>query len=272
MPKVSVILPTYNRAKILTKAMESVLAQTYEDLELLVVDDGSTDNTEETVHELQDSRIRYLYTKLNRGAASARNYGITHASPDAEYIAFEDSDDFWHKDKLEKQMKELAAHPEAGFCYHKICYDMGNGYQAILPDERMPLGKKRGEIYAQLLYDNLVDCPSMLIRRDVLEKAGYFDEILKALEDYDLALRLARLAPAAFVNEILLDSSYSTTGVSGSAVNYLTASCVLLGKYKKDYLETDNFNRRVEIILSDAERTGIKEQIISFLEKILSGA
>ena len=149
-----------------------------------------------------------------------------------------------------------------------IYWAIFNNQPKIIAD----IGSGTGRLTAQLLYDNLVDCPSMLIRRDVLEKAGYFDEILKALEDYDLALRLARLAPAAFVNEILLDSSYSTSGVSGSAVNYLTASCVLLGKYKKDYLETDNFNRRVEIILSDAERTGIKEQIISFLEKVLTGA
>lgn len=269
MVKVSVILPTYNRAAILKKAIESVLAQTYTEFELIIVDDGSTDQTAEMVHAIRDTRIRYVYTELNRGAAAARNYGIVQASPEAAYIAFEDSDDLWHPDKLEKQMHEMEKHPEAGFCYHKIAYDMGGGYQAILPDERLPLEKKQGEIYAQLLFENLVDCPSMLIRREVLEQVGNFDEMLKALEDYDLALRLAKAAPAAFVNEVLLDSSYSTTGVSGSAVNYLTASCILVGKYKKDYLDTNNFNHRIERILEDAEQAGVKEQMIGFLEKVL---
>ncbi len=270
MKKVSVILPTYNRAGILQKSIDSVLSQTYTDLELVIVDDGSTDNTKELVASYEDSRIRYLYTEMNRGAAAARNFGMENAAEDTEYIAFEDSDDLWHKDKLEKQIKEMERHPESGFCYHKIAYDMGGGYQAILPDERLPAEKKQGEIYAQLLFDNLVDCPSMLIRKDLLGRVGSFDEMLKALEDYDLALRLAKQAPVAFVNEVLLDSSYSTTGVSGSAVNYLMASCVLLGKYKKDYLETDTFNHRVEIIITDAERAGMKDQIVGFLEEVLA--
>lgn len=272
MQRVSVILPTYNRAGILKKAIDSVLSQTYSEFDLLIVDDGSKDDTADVVRSYADERIRYLYTELNRGAAAARNFGIAQVSADAAYVAFEDSDDLWHPDKLEKQLKELEKHPEAGFCYHKIAYDMGGGYRAILPDERLSVEKKRGDIYAQLLYDNLVDCPSMLIRREILEQTGGFDEMMKALEDYDLALRLAKAAPAAFVDEVLLDSAYSTTGVSGSAVNYLTASCVLVGKYKKDYLATDTFNHRVETILSDAERAGVKEQIVAFLEKVLGGS
>lgn len=270
MEKVSVILPTYNRAVILKKAIDSVLTQTYTELELIIVDDGSTDQTAEMVHAIKDARIRYMYTELNRGAAAARNFGITQASPDAAWIAFEDSDDLWHKDKLGKQICEMEKHPEAGFCYHKIRYDLGGGAMAILPDERLPIEKKRGNIYTQMLYDNLVACPSLLIKKTLLERTGKFDEMLNALEDYDYALRLSRLAPAAFVEEVLLDASFSTTGVSGNAVNYLTASCILLGKYKKDYLETKTFDHRVEAILSDAERAGVKDQIISFMEKTLS--
>lgn len=270
MEKISVILPTYNRAHIVKNAIDSVLNQTWKELELIIVDDGSTDGTGELVESIRDERIRYFYTSINQGAAAARNYGIEQASPASIYYAFEDSDDIWHMDKLEKQMRELERHPEAGFCYHKIAYDMGNGYQAILPNEKLELEKKRGDIYAQLLYDNLVGCPSMLIRREILMKVGAFDAELKALEDYDLALRLAKIAPVAFVNEILLDSFFSTTGVSGNSANYLIASCILLGKYKKDYLETNTFNHRVEIILSDAERAGMKPQVVSIMEKILT--
>lgn len=270
MKTVSVILPTYNRAGLVKKAIDSVLSQTYSDLELIVVDDGSTDDTGKLVQEIKDGRIHYFYTKINRGAAAARNFGIMQTAPDSSYIAFEDSDDIWHPDKLEKQLKVLDAYPEAGFCYHKIRYDMGEGCSAILPDERVPLGKKAGNIYAQLLYDNLVDCPSMLIRKKCLERAGLFDESLKALEDYDLALRLAKDSPAAFVDEVLLESSFSTTGVSGNAANYLTASCMLVGKYKADYLATDTFNHRIEIIVADAKRAGLEEQVLHFLERVLS--
>ena len=270
MKNLSIILPTYNRAPMLGAAIDSVLAQTVPDFELLIVDDASTDETEAVVMAYRDERIRYIRATQNGGAAAARNLGIRSVSEETELIAFEDSDDLWYPDKLEKQLKEMDSHPEAGFCYHKIAYDMGNGARAILPDERVEVSKKRGDIYAQLLYDNLVPCPALLVRRNVLTEAGPFDVMLRALEDYDLALRLARIAPAAFVDEILLDSSFSTTGVSGSPVNYLTASCLLLGKYKADYLKTDTFNHRVEIILRDAERAGVKEQITAFLEKILT--
>lgn len=270
MEKVSVILPTYNRAGILRKAVDSVLSQTYRELELLIVDDGSTDHTADVVRSCADDRIRYFYTELNRGAAAARNYGIRKASSDTAWIAFEDSDDLWRPEKLEKQMREIEKHPEAGFCYHKIRYDFGGGASAILPDERLPVEKKRGDIYAQMLYDNLAACPSLLIKKTLLEQAGGFDEMLNALEDYDFALQLARRSPAAFVDEVLLDASYSTTGVSGNTVNYLTASCILLGKYKRDYLDTKTFDHRVESIIADAERAGVREQIISFMEKTLS--
>ncbi len=270
MKKVSVILPTYNRAGILKKAIDSVLSQTYSDLELLIVDDGSTDDTAEIVRGIEDTRIRYEYTNMNRGAGAARNHGITLVSADAAYIAFEDSDDLWRPEKLEKQICEMKKHPEAGFCYHKIRYDFGRGASAILPDERLSVEKKRGEIYEQMLYDNLVACPSLLIKKTLLEETGGFDEMLNALEDYDFALRLAKHSPAAFADEVLLDASFSTTGVSGNTVNYLTASCILLGKYKKDYLETKTFDHRVESIIADADRAGVREQIISFMEKTLS--
>lgn len=267
--KVSIILPTYNRAYILGKAVESVLNQTYPYFELVIVDDGSTDNTKELLSQYKDERIIYHYTKINQGAAAARNYGIEHSN--YEYIAFEDSDDCWHKDKLEKQMALLSGSDSSyGFAYHKIAYDMGEHRYAILPSESVPFEKKKDDIYAQLLNDNLVDCPSLLVKRSCLDDVGLFDTSLRALEDYDLVLRLAKKYKAMFVNEVLLDSTYSTTGVSGSAINYLNASCMILGKYKADYLKTNTLNHRLEIILRDSEAIGMQEQYIKLLEKIMS--
>ena len=106
-PKVSIILPTYNRAYIIEKGINSLLNQTYQDFEIIIVDDGSTDNTEEIIKKLQekDKRIKYIKLKTNKGAATARNIGIKAAR--GEYIAFQDSDDEWMHEKLEKQVKVL---------------------------------------------------------------------------------------------------------------------------------------------------------------------
>ena len=102
---VSVIIPTYNRAARLPMSVESVLNQTYRDLEIIIVDDGSTDLTEDVVRAMSDSRIRYIKHPRNLGGCKARNTGVSNAK--GEYIAFQDSDDVWHADKLEVELKAL---------------------------------------------------------------------------------------------------------------------------------------------------------------------
>lgn len=268
-PQVSIIIPTYNRAYILSRAIDSVLAQTYDNFELIIVDDGSTDNTRELVDSYKDSRICYYYTKLNNGASAARNFGIEKATCD--YIAFEDSDDAWHPTKLQRQMELMLSDLtcDYGFVYHKIAYDMGEGRTAILPSEQVPLEAKSGDIYKQMLLDNLVDCPALLVKKSCLNEVGVFDTSLKALEDYDLALRLAARYKAGFIDEVLLDSTFSYTGVSGNSINYLLASCSIVAKYKSDYISTGTLNHRLEIILRDAEALGLKNQFVSLLEKIM---
>lgn len=266
--KVSIILPTYNRAHLLGKTLESILGQTYPFFELILVDDGSTDDTRHLVEKFGDRRIRYYNPGINQGAAAARNYGMAQA--DCDYIAFADSDDIWHRDKLEKQMDVLKRTDiTTGFVYHKIAYDLGEGRCAVLPSEELPPEKKSGNIYAQLLYDNLVPCPSILVKRQCLEQAGEFDTELKALEDYDFALKMAAGYQAVFLDEILLEASYSTTGVSGNAINYLLASCRMVQKYRDDYLRTDTLNHRIEVILRDSEAIGMQEQFVSLLERMI---
>lgn len=264
---VSVILPTYNRAAKVGKAIESVLNQTYPYFELLIIDDGSMDNTEEVVASYQDERIRYHKLPQNGGQSKARNCGLQMASYD--YLAFEDSDDLWHPRKLELQMEAMKADETVGFSYHKLQYDLGEGRCITLPDEKVPLEKKSGDIYAQLLWDNLVGMPTLLMRRECLERVGYMDESLQCLEDYDFALRLGKHYKAVFVGEVLLDAEFSNTGVSGNSYQYLIASCQLIQKYKADYLATETLNHRLEIILRDAEQLGIQEQIVAFLEKVM---
>jgi glycosyltransferase involved in cell wall biosynthesis len=266
---VSIILPTYNRAQKVGKSIESVLRQTYTDFELLVIDDGSTDNTEEVVNGYKDNRVHYYRMPENGGQSKARNQGMKLAQYD--YLAFEDSDDLWRSGKLEAQMCAMQnADKNVGMIYHKFRYDLGEGRSMTLPDEKIEAGKKSGDIYAQLLWDNLVGIPTMLIKKECVVEVGGLDESLRCLEDYDFALRIAKKYQAIFLDEIYLDAEYSVTGVSGGdTTQYLIASCMLLQKYKTDYLATNTFNHRVEIILRDAERLGVKAQIVKLLEKLL---
>ncbi len=265
---VSIVLPTYNRAAKVGKAIESVLGQTYSDFELIVVDDGSTDNTEQVVNGYHDKRIIYHRMAENGGQARARNCGMEIAQYD--YIAFEDSDDLWRPQKLERQMDAmLNAKPSVGLVYHKLRYDLGEGRCITLPDEKIADEKKSGDIYAQLLWDNLIDMPTILVKKECVRTVGGMDETFRSLEDYDFALRVAKKYHVLFLNDIYLDSEFSNTGVSGNSQQYLIASCKLLQKYKADYLATDTFNHRVEIILRDAERLGVTEAIVQMLEKMM---
>lgn len=266
---VSIILPTYNRAHRVGKAIESVLAQTYTDFELLVIDDGSTDETEQVVTGYMDKRVHYYRMEENGGQSKARNCGIQLAQYD--YLAFEDSDDLWRPGKLEIQMETMqGAGQDVGMVYHKFRYDLGEGRGMVLPDENIPVEKKSGDIYKQLLWDNLVGMPTMLLKKECVNVVGGLDETLKCLEDYDFALRIAQKYKAIFINEIYLDATYSISGVSGGDTGqYLIASCLLLAKYKEDYLATDTFNHRVEIILRDAEKLGVTEMVVGLLEKVL---
>ena len=109
-PQIDIIIPTYNREKTIERAVRSVLGQTYDNIKVIIVDDGSTDGTEQIINSIEDSRIRYYKLKKNGGAGYARNEGVNLAS--AEFIAFHDSDDAWRPDKLEKQMAYWNNHPE----------------------------------------------------------------------------------------------------------------------------------------------------------------
>lgn len=199
---VSIVLPTYNRAGKIGNAIESVLRSTYPYFELLIIDDGSVDETETVVSSYQDKRIKYYKMSQNGGQSKARNYGMQISQYD--YIAFEDSDDLWRPEKLELQMRAiLSADADVGFVYHKLRYDLGEGRSFIIPDEKVPDENRGGGIYAQLLWDNLVGMPTLLVKKECIKAVGYLDESLQSLEDYDFALRLAQRYKAIFLDEIL---------------------------------------------------------------------
>ncbi len=204
-PYVSVILPTYNRATELGNAMQSVLDQTYENLELIVVSDGSTDETEQVVNGFSDTRVRFIQSEKNGGLAYARNLGIREAQYDL--LAFHDDDDLWKPEKLEDQVRELLQSDlSTGFCYCEMSYIMMDGKTVhIVPRREINMVRKRGYLYPELLRRNIIGGPTLLVRRECLEDVGLFDESLAIFEDWDMVLRLSKGYDAAFVAKPLYD-------------------------------------------------------------------
>ncbi|MEJ5313047.1 MULTISPECIES: glycosyltransferase [Anaerolinea] len=187
MPEVTVVLPTFNRADMILDAIRSVQAQTFQDWEIVVVDDGSTDNTKEIIQALEDPRIRYLYQE-NKGLPGARNTGIRNAR--AELIAFLDSDDAFLPEKLAWQVQRMATQPDLGLVAGDVFFTDAH---------LKPLFEARAwESHPTLtLSDWVLGCPiivsATMVRRVWLEKAGYFDETMRYVEDWDLWLRLSYL-------------------------------------------------------------------------------
>ena len=196
-PLVSVVIPTYNRLEATERAARSVLAQTHGALELLVIDDGSTDGTAERVKAIADPRLRVV-RQPNGGVARARNRGLREAR--GAYVAFLDSDDAWAPEKLARQIAALEAAPaRVGLCTTgaEIRPDRGP------PEIRCP--EIRGDAFAALLLRNLVHAPTscILIRREVAEAVGGFDPRLPAIEDWEWLQRAARLYDVEAVDEPL---------------------------------------------------------------------
>ncbi len=195
-PRLSVVVPTFNRAHCLGETLESIVSQSYRDFELIVVDDGSTDATGEVVQRF--AKARYLRLSENAGVSHARNRGIALAC--GEFICFLDSDDLWLKDKLERQIEWMDAHPECTVCYTDEIW-IRNGVR-VNPMKKH--GKYSGDIFRHCLPLCIVSPSSVLMRASLFEEVGRFDESLPACEDYDLWLRIALRHPFHFIDARLI--------------------------------------------------------------------
>lgn len=195
MPKVSVIIPTYNRADFLTEAVDSVLNQTWRDFEIIVVDDGSTDGTRDVVGRYGD-RIKYFH-KQNKGPSSARNFGTSKAH--GNFLAFLDSDDIWEPNKLDIQMNFLQSHPEIKLI---SCgsYIMGNSRKRKFHIR----GDLSGDLFLTLYQRSFINTSSVVLTQDCFFQVGPFDETIQTAEDYDLWLKVARHFPMAYLDTPLV--------------------------------------------------------------------
>ena len=206
---VSVVIPSYNRAHCIEDSVRSVLAQTYEDLEVIVVDDGSTDNTEDVLSSIDDERIRYVWQE-NAGACVARNHGVDLAR--GSIVAFHDSDDLWLPNKLELQ---LAALEETGADFSTCRMESVNttkdaSVRHYHPE--MELGQE-DLTFERIVYKNFVSTQMLVGRREIFLKER-FDPAMPRLQDWDLGIRLVKDYRHAFVDEVLVRQIIGADSIS----------------------------------------------------------
>jgi glycosyltransferase involved in cell wall biosynthesis len=208
MADVSVIIPTRNRAAMLKQAIDSILAQSEPVREIIVIDDGSTDNTLDVLRSY-DSKIR-LFSQCQGGPSAARNRGFREAV--GEWIAFLDDDDVWLETKIEKQMAIAAKHPEAGLIY---CGDllMDGPLQKVLRN-RTALAENRGDVFEHLLLGNFIYTSCVIVRREAIRRAGDMDLKLRFAEDWDLWLRIAAFNTVEVVSEPLVLYRWADQGLT----------------------------------------------------------
>jgi glycosyltransferase involved in cell wall biosynthesis len=211
-PKFSVIVPTFNRASLVLEAVQSVLAQTYTRLELIVVNDGSTDDTVERLRRVVDPRLSVV-TVAHGGVSAARNAGLAVAT--GTLVSFLDSDDLWLPDKLAIELDFLRRHPDIGLVFGDLeKYDGIRHISSFMRttdvfSKRLPQARTDGfvlnprEMYLCLLQEVPVKTPAMTVRHEVLAAVGGFDELWTSSEDWELLLRLAWVTAFGYVDRPL---------------------------------------------------------------------
>jgi glycosyltransferase involved in cell wall biosynthesis len=225
-----VIIPTHNRLKTLPGALQSVLNQTFQDLEILIVDDGSTDGTQDWLRALQDPRVFYICLEASHGAGAARNQGLRYVQN--EWVAFQDSDDTWVPDKLEKQLAMADLHPEYGVIYCR-CSRSSTDRTYVFPP--LHAANHSGSIFDVLLGGNLISTQTALVKKECFERYGRFDESLPPLEDWEFFLRVSRDVSMGMVDEILVDAPFSEDSISKQDAMWIRSFQALLEMYSDDY-------------------------------------
>ncbi|HKK23746.1 MAG TPA: glycosyltransferase [Pseudohaliea sp.] len=248
-PRISVIIPAYNRATTIRLSAESVLRQTVEDLELIVVDDASSDGTAEAAEAIGDPRLRVIRLKKNRGPSGARNAGMEAAR--GEWIAFQDSDDEWLPSKLERQfaaMKRLGPDAIGAYCGMAVVGTPEAGGAAAgpvtvsyephhrAPHRYAPL--EGANMRHSLLHaGNLISTQTFIGRRAALRAAGGFDESLRMIEDWEYFIRVADQGPIAFEPQPLVVQRFSPNSLTRSLRNRVEALASVIERNKSHFDE-----------------------------------
>lgn len=226
MNLVSVIIPTYNRAHTLPRSIESVLNQSYSNFELIIVDDGSTDETADVIKQYNDSRIRYFHTE-NRGACAARNFGIKKAR--GEYISFQDSDDFWYPEKLQAELHCLAKNDaDIVFCKMQSIDETSGRFLSVVPS------KKQRNTFENLLISNFIST-QMILMKTSIAKENLFNVKYPRFQDWEYVIRLYGKYKFVFCNQILVTQYLQSDSITKNKLKTIEAYKLLLQDYYHVY-------------------------------------
>lgn len=211
---ISVVIPAYNRENTIERCISSVLAQTYDDIEVIVVDDCSSDSTVDIAESIDDPRIRLVRLDNNSGAAVARNRGTILAAGD--YIAYQDSDDYWYPNKLSEQLQYLV-NSDSDICLCRLKrFGYGLHDNPLVPSCSIGSGV---QTYDQVLNGSLFAMPSVLVKSDIAKRT-LFDEDLRWHEDYEWSIRLARNSKVVLLDEVLGEIYLQPNSVSVRNIGY----------------------------------------------------
>lgn len=224
---VSVIIPTYNRCDLLGRSIKSVLNQSYRNIEIIIVDDNSKDNTKSIVDSFLVKNLIYIKHNVNYGANKARNTGIVNSSGDV--IAFLDSDDEWMPDKIQKQVDIFLKYSNVYFVYCGVVYKDNMSEKNVIP-------KTKGYIfYKQIFSDHVLSTSTWTVRKSCFYNVGLFDENLSARQDYDLSLRLSKRYCFDYVAEALaIIHSDGNERITDNIMKRIESSNIVLNKILKE--------------------------------------
>lgn len=263
-PAVSVIIPTYNRANYLKKSIQSVISQTIKDIEIIIINNYSTDNTLEVISSFYDQRIKIINFKNGGVIARSRNQGMVQST--GKYIAFLDDDDIWCQDKLELQIEYLESHPEFGAVYsNAIIIDEKDNRKGFLLDRGRA---KEGNVFQNLLGGNFITILTVLIRREIVDSIGLFNEdsSLIAVEDYEYWMRIALKFEFGYIGKPLaLYRIHSTSMSKRNSVALLRQK--VLRMFLKNRDEAEKYH---DEIINNIERLNFSASVFhwSISEKI----
>lgn len=264
-PLVSVIIPAYNRINTLPASVNSVLTQTYDHLELIIVDDGSDDGTDAYVKELTDSRVKYIKSNENNGPSAARNLGVKLAQ--GEYVAFHDSDDEWLPDKLEKQMRLFQDSEQAVdlvYCeYEKYHEQTAAG---VIPPREIPYAYKQGKMLKVLLMQPMIGTPTIVVKKQEFINAGSFNENLTTFEDYEFTVRFSQNHTIGFVEEPLVKVYDSPNGVNKRYGDRLRAKAYIVREMIDPLRSYDLLWKRLSYMQHEAEELNCHDVFIEELQ------
>ena len=233
MSLVSVIIPVYNGERYIVQTIDCVISQTYKDIEIIIVNDGSTDKSYEKIRPYLDlPNIKYIEQE-NQGVAAARNKGINNSS--GEFIAFLDQDDLWLPEKIERQIKIFENNPGIALVHSKFSFINGKGDRI---EPLWQIRKAAGYCYKEIFFNNKIGMLTVIAKKKCIKEAGMFDEAIAVTDDYDLWLRITYYHPIGYIDESLAMYRYHGQNTSTNMLNYKKNELKVVQKILKRFPKT----------------------------------